>query len=340
MKKVTSKTLARLQAIYKGLKVRIVQLVTQLGNVVKFVFRLIFQPLMDVSKAFSPGGTINKIFQGIRKFFKMFSKVFQAFGRVFARLAAFIIAPIMGIMKAMEEFENQDGGMIAKSVAALIGFFTGFLDFMFVSLADLVKSAISWIVEKIFGKDNPFSKFLDSFSFSDLFNNLMSAIKDFIIGIPKYLEDAFKKGGGTEIGMLGVLLKDYKEMVTNLLGFAGELLGKAFTFVIDKLGITDFLKNFKTTFVKYLEDAWTALKNVFSTAFDYVMEKLGIDFDSQELVTIVSDWWDDLMKSFKDKLGAAWDGIKTFLGVDNTPTSVSGKNADALYEKKGAFRFE
>ena len=101
---------------------------------------------------------------------------------------------------------------------------------------------------------------------------------------------------------------------------------RASTFVTDKLGITDFLKDFKTAFVKSLEDAWTALKNVFSTAFDYVMEKLGIDFDSQELVTIVSDWWDDLMKgSFKEKLGAAWDGIKTLfnIGVDDTPTAAS-----------------
>ena len=351
VKKIQSQTMQRLRASYKSFKGSFIRFFTEIGNLVTKVFMKIFEPLTDLKKSFSSGGKIGKMFDGILKFFKMFKSLFVAIGRVFARIAAFIIAPILGIMKAMEEFDKQEeGGIVGKSVAALMGFITGFVDFMIVSLVDLVKSAVSWLFEKIFGEDNAVTKFLDSFSFSDLFQEGMTIIKDFFIGIPKYFKDAYNRGGGFT-GMLGVLFKDYKELVTNLFGFVKELFGKGIKFITDKLGITDFLKDFKTAFVKSLEDAWTALKNVFSTAFDWVMEKLGINFDSQELVTIVSDWWDDLMKSFKDKLGAAWDGIKTFLGIDNTPTApstrmttgtttsnpVSGKNADALYEKVGFF---
>ena len=145
VKKIQSQTMQRLRASYKSFKGSFIRFFTEIGNLVTKVFMKIFEPLTDLKKSFSSGGKIGKMFDGILKFFKMFKSLFVAIGRVFARIGAFIIAPIMGIMKAMEEFDKQEeGGIVGKSVAALMGFITGFVDFMIVSMVDLFKSAVSW----------------------------------------------------------------------------------------------------------------------------------------------------------------------------------------------------
>ena len=113
---------------------------------------------------------------------------------VATRLAAFIVAPIIGAScRQWKNLNSQDEWLDGRvsSLELLEVSLLAFLDFMFTDL-ELTWSRVrlvSWIVEKIFGDENPFSKSLDSFSFTALFTNLSvrTMIADFFIGIPTIL---------------------------------------------------------------------------------------------------------------------------------------------------------
>jgi hypothetical protein len=133
-----------------------------------------------------------------------------------------------------DDFKNQEGGFLSKFIAGAFGFIKGAISFIITDFLDLIKSAVSWIIEKIFGKDNPVTKFLDSFSFTELFVKGIDIIRDFFLGIPKYFTDAFKMGGGV-FGALGILVDDIIDSVKNIFGFLGEILGKFGDYVLSKI---------------------------------------------------------------------------------------------------------
>ena len=107
------------------------------------------------------GGTLKKIFEKFGSFGKALGSVFKLVSRVFAPLSAIFITGKTIIEDLMSgEFGF---GTLGRVVDDLLKFF-------FVDLADMVKDAISWVSEKLgFGK---FSKFLDSFKFSDFYEDV------------------------------------------------------------------------------------------------------------------------------------------------------------------------
>ena len=320
----SSKAMKRLKATLQSVKKNIFQMFNLIGR--------IFAPLKDLKKFLPSGGKISKLIKGFMTFFRTFGKFFQLLGRVVARLFSFIVAPIMGFIKAFEEFENQqEGGMTGKIIAGVMGFITGFLNFMVFGLIDLAKSAISWVIGAIFGEDNAVTTFLDSFTFTGLFEGLMKSIKDFIIGIPKYFTDAYAAGGGFT-GMLKILLDDFKELMSNLFGFAKELFMKGLKFVTDKLGITGLGTKVWEAIVKSLDDAWIAMKGYFADAFDGLMTALGLDFTTDGLVEGWNTFWEGFIGGWKQMLGDAWNSIKTAFGFGdggtggvNSPASIAAE---------------
>ena len=296
--KLSSKTLTKLQATYRFVKGGIVQLSTAIGNLVTKAFKIIFQPLVDLRASFSSGGKIDKMLKGLKAFFGIWQPFFAAITRVATRIIAFIVAPIIGIMTAIEDFNAQDT-LGAGIVAGALGFITGVVKFMITELADIVKSFVSWMIEKIFGDGNPFSKFLDSFTFSELFVEGMHLIRDWILSIPEYFMDALSRGRESGLGMAGltsVLLSDLGGFVANLFGFLSEMFHQGLMKIPGMLATFQFAEDFGNAVVKSLKDAWKALKGYFTDGVNFVMEKLGngIDFVMEKIGNIF-----DTVKDFK-----------------------------------------
>ena len=116
-------------------------------------------------------GSIKDFFSGIGAYFDDFAKVFGAVSKIVTKIA-FPLQIIMGLWDtvkgAMEGYEKE--GIFG----AIQGGITGLINGVFMSFFDLIKDGISWILGAI-GFDDA-EKFLDSFTFSDLFSSLMDKI--------------------------------------------------------------------------------------------------------------------------------------------------------------------
>lgn len=114
---------------------------------------------------------IAEFFSGAVAKFSVFGKVLGAFKTIIGKIAlpiTIIMGLFDGITEAIEGFK-KDGIM-----GGIEGFITGALKSLVGSLLDLVKNALSWILGAI-GFDKA-EKFLDSFSFSDMIKDFVSAI--------------------------------------------------------------------------------------------------------------------------------------------------------------------
>ena len=136
------------------------------------------EPFKDAFKALGGDGIIMKIvgsikdfFSGIGAYFDDFAKVFRVVSKIVTKIA-FPLQIIMGLFDtvkgAMEGYEKE--GIFG----AIQGGITGLINGVFMSFFDLIKDGISWILGAI-GFDDA-EKFLDSFTFSDLFSSLMDKI--------------------------------------------------------------------------------------------------------------------------------------------------------------------
>jgi hypothetical protein len=136
------------------------------------------EPFKDAFKALGGDGIIMKIvgsikdfFSGIGAYFDDFAKVFGVVSKIVTKIA-FPLQIIMGLFDtvkgAMEGYEKE--GIFG----AIQGGITGLINGVFMSFFDLIKDGISWILGAI-GFDDA-EKFLDSFTFSDLFSSLMDKI--------------------------------------------------------------------------------------------------------------------------------------------------------------------
>lgn len=136
------------------------------------------EPFKDAFSALGEEGTVMKFvskikdfFGGMGEYFGKFSKVFGAVSKIVSKIA-YPLQIIMGLWDtvkgAMEGYEKE--GIFG----AIQGGITGLINGVFMSFFDLIKDGISWILGAI-GFDDA-EKFLDSFTFSDLFSSLMDKI--------------------------------------------------------------------------------------------------------------------------------------------------------------------
>jgi hypothetical protein len=135
-------------------------------------------PFKDAFSALGEDGTVMKIVKRIKDFFGGIGEYFGKFAKVFGvvtKLVAKLAYPIQIIMGVWDTVEGAIEGFKKEGIlGAIQGGITGLINGVFMSFFDLVKDGISWILEKIGFKDA--SKFLDSFTFSDLFASLMDKI--------------------------------------------------------------------------------------------------------------------------------------------------------------------
>jgi hypothetical protein len=155
-------------------------------SVTKFV-----TPLKEAFSALGGDSVVMKYVKNIKEFFSgmkdSFSKFASVFGAV-SKIVSKIFIPIQIIMGIFDTVSGAIDGFKKEGVlGAIQGGITGLINGVFMSFFDLIKNGISWILEKIGFKDA--AKFLDSFTFSDLFSSLMDKIFHPI----RTLQEAFDK---------------------------------------------------------------------------------------------------------------------------------------------------
>ena len=132
-----------------------------------------FKPILDIFSGSAKGSSALGGFSKFKKVFMTFFKVFKSF---FAKLffpIQVIISTIEGFFEAKDAVSKSEG-MLATFFNSIVGFFGGVLDGLIFGMLDLVKDGISWIAGFLGFEE--VEKFLDSFSFSDMFNEFLDDI--------------------------------------------------------------------------------------------------------------------------------------------------------------------
>jgi hypothetical protein len=200
--------------------------------------------LKESFSGFSKDGVIGKIFGGIKDFFSSmgsyfddFAKMFRVVGKVVAKIA-YPLGIIMGIWDTIQGAiaGYETGGILG----AIKGGITGLINGVFLSFFDLIKDGISWILEAVGFKDA--AKFLDSFSFQDLFKGLMDALFSPIETLKKAFEGL-----------------DFQALIF-------EPMAKAWTFLNESLGgiPQKIFDNIKLYIIDPLANAFAPVTKMFS----------------------------------------------------------------------------
>ena len=200
--------------------------------------------LKESFSGFNKDGPIGKIFTGIKDFFSSmgsyfddFAKMFRVVGKVVAKIA-YPLGIIMGIWDTIQG--AIDGYETGGILGAIKGGITGLINGVFLSFFDLVKDGISWILEAVGFKDA--AKFLDSFSFQDIFKGLMDALFSPIETLKKAFEGL-----------------DFQALIF-------EPMAKAWTFLNESLGgiPQKIFDNIKLYIIDPLANAFAPVTKMFS----------------------------------------------------------------------------
>ena len=181
-----------------------------------------FKPILSI---FSGGGGA---MGPLSKFGGHFMKFFRIFKTFFARLfypLQIIISLVEGFFEAKDAV-NKSEGIMATFFNAIIGFFGGILDGLIFGMLDLIKDGISWIAGFLGFGD--VEKFLDSFSFSDMFN-------EFLDDIYAWFNLLFSD----PVAALSKLFKKYFGAVLSVGDFIVDMLKKPIVWIMELFGWDD-----------------------------------------------------------------------------------------------------
>ena len=256
------------EIINKVLNNSVVKTIVEVFNKVVGAVKAFFQPIRDafkviqgasgtvggiVSSITSKIGVVMEFFSGIGKYFSGIAKIAKASFSIFKTLAVPLTIimtlwdVVSGAMKGWEE-----GGLIGAIGGAIKGLFNSLV----FGLVDMVKGAISWIAGALGFKG--VEKFLDSFSFKDLFSDFVDAV----LFIPQTIQnlimhpiDTLKKLGTTLKNVFSAVVDKFT-IFTDILSGLGDLL---MDYIIDPLmnafaPIADFFKSVKDQILGFVEN--------------------------------------------------------------------------------------
>jgi hypothetical protein len=168
--------------LFSGFK----QVISNVGE----VLLKIIEPFMDAFKLLgsliADSGPVTGLFKTLSSFAKLFKAV--------AFIAEKIAFPLMIVMAVWDTVKGaMEGYQKEGIVGAIKGAFTGLFDSLIGGLLDLLKDATSWVLKQL-GFENA-SKFLDSFSFQDIFKKMVDAIADAIGWVIDKISGVFKSIG-------------------------------------------------------------------------------------------------------------------------------------------------
>lgn len=138
-----------------------------------------FKTLQETSRPIAKAvDKFNDIFESIKGFFQLISGKLSSFAKAFgavAKIVSKIAYPLTVIMTVWDTVKGAIQGFEKEGViGAISGAIKGFVNSLIMAPLDMLKDAVSWIVGA-FGFDKA-EKFLDSFSFEDLFSKFTDAL--------------------------------------------------------------------------------------------------------------------------------------------------------------------
>lgn len=149
--------------------------ITAFGNRIKSFFK----PLGKVGKAIQP---VVKIITGLLSKVGLFGKLL---GRIFWPITV-LFGLYEGLKNSMSQFQRYSGeGIISQIFGGILGFFGGITSYIIGWPLDLLKSAVTWIGDKM-GFD---MSALEEFSFQDMFKDLYKNIGDGVLDSIQYIRD-------------------------------------------------------------------------------------------------------------------------------------------------------
>ena len=139
-------------------------------------------PLVEAVAWLSKMSGISKLLSGVKTFFTGMMEWVGKFGSAFGgvvKVIGKIFAPFLWIMGIYEAVKGAIGGFEEDGwLGAITGAIKEFFSFVFFQPLDMIKSLISWVAG-LFGLEKV-EKFLDSFSFEDIWRSLVDGVTKFI----------------------------------------------------------------------------------------------------------------------------------------------------------------
>ena len=145
----------------------------------------------DTAKATSKGAkSAGGVLKTLGGFLKSTFTVFQGIGRTLGRLflpLTILMTAVDAIKGSIDGFTKQEGGIVAKVFAGVIGGIKGAVVGLVGIPLDLLKSGIAWVAGKL-GFEN-FSETLASFSIAELIGSLFDKLKNTVLGFFDAMKD-------------------------------------------------------------------------------------------------------------------------------------------------------
>ena len=191
--------------------------------------------ITSISKFVMP---VVKALRGVGGFLKSFSSIARA-----ARLLRFLFGPFSMALFAIFDFVSgfikgfQEGGLLEGLKEGALELVRGFIT----KPLDLLKDIISWAAGKLGFEE--FETLLDSFSFTDLFNQLVEWLENFFPKIGDWIVSSWEK-------------------MTNAVENGIDSVGEWWTSITTSIG--DFFSNIGQWVSDKISAAWTSIKNLFT----------------------------------------------------------------------------
>jgi len=289
-----AKAMKPVKTAFTTMKTQFTSFITKIKSWIK----LITGPIDSIKKILGVGAKTGGGGMGFLKGFKTFFKIFKTFfAKLFVPLQV-IISLVEGFFEAKDAADKSEG-MAATFFNSIIGFFGGILDGLIFGMLDLIKDGISWIAGFLGFED--VEKFLDSFSFSDMFNEFLDDVYkwfNLLFSDPvKALTDLFAGyfGAALSVGDFIVdMLKKPLVHIMNLFGWddaaaatekfslSGWVMGKWEDVKAWFTGIFSWTKSAGATeeggwsIMKFIDTVWTKVKTWFTDLLTWG-KKAGAD---------------------------------------------------------------
>ena len=150
----------------------------------------------------SAGGVLKTLGSFLKSTFTVFQGIGRTLGRLFLPLTILMTA-VDAIKGSIDGFTKQEGGLVNKVFAGVIGGIKGAVVGLVGIPLDLLKSGIAWIAGKL-GFEN-FAEKLEGFSFAALFGKIFDGINNIWQGIINFFGDLFSDPVGTIKGAFSSL---------------------------------------------------------------------------------------------------------------------------------------
>lgn len=195
---------------------------TRIGNVftkIQDIGKSVGGSLKELGKVLGIGGDAAKVAKGagkgvgiVKTLTDLFSPLSKVFG-IMKSIGKVIAAPLTIIMGAFDAFfeakdaiekGGEDATLLEKITLGIVGALGGFIDGAIFQVADLIKDGLAYLAG-FFGLDEV-KKQLDSFSFSEVFNNML----DFAYG---FIGRLFGDNPENEIAMKQKEIEEHKKQL-------------------------------------------------------------------------------------------------------------------------------